>query len=59
MHGHVLKCFHFFLTHGVIGAVIIGNHGALSGALKFLVASALACETFDGTRLDSLIHWSM
>ena len=54
----VLKCFHFFLTNGVIGAVIIGNHGAPSGALKCLVALALTCEAFDGTCLDGLIRWS-
>ena len=58
VHGLMLKCFHFFLTHGVIGAVVVGDHGAPSGALKYLVAPALTCEAFDGTRLDGLIRWS-
>ena len=58
LHGHVLKRFHFFLSHQVIGVVIIGDHGAPSWALKCLVASALACEAFDGTRLGGLVHWS-
>ena len=58
VHGHKLKGFHFFLTHRVIGVVIIGDHGAPSGALKCLVASALTYEAFDGTHLDGLIRCS-
>ena len=58
VHGHLLKGFHFLFTHGVIGSVIVENHGALVGTLKGLVASAVACETLDGACLDSLIGQS-
>ena len=34
MHGHVLKCFHFFFAHRVIGAFRVGDHGTPCGALK-------------------------
>ena len=34
VHGHVLEGFHFFFAHGIVGAVIIGDHGAPCGALK-------------------------
>jgi hypothetical protein len=47
VHVHVFQGFHFFITHGVIGAIIIGNHGAPCGALKCLVAAALASETWN------------
>ena len=57
VHGHLLKGFHFLFTHGVIGAVIIKDHGMLVGTLEGLVASAAACEAFDGTCLDGLIGW--
>ena len=50
--------FHFLFTHGVIGSVVVEDHGALVGTLKGLVASAAACETLDGTCLDGLIDWS-
>ena len=57
VHGHLLKGFHFSFTHGVIGSVVVEDHGALVCALEGLVASASACETFDGTCLDGLIGW--
>ena len=47
VHGHLLKGFHFLVTHGVIGAIVVEDHGALVCALEGLVASASACETFD------------
>ena len=55
MHGDLLKGFHFSLSHGIISAVIVEDHGALVGALIGLVASASASETLEGTRLDGLI----
>ena len=58
VHGHLLKGFHLLFTHGVIGSVIVEDHGALVGTLIGLVASAAACETFEGTCLDGLIGWS-
>ena len=58
VHGHTLKGFHLLFTHGVIGSVVVEDHGALVCALKGLVASASACETFDGTCLDGPIGWS-
>ena len=57
VHGHLLKGFHFSFTHGVIGSVVVEDHGALVCALKGLVASAAACEAFEGIRLDGLIGW--
>ena len=57
VHGHLLKGFHLLFTHGVIGSVVVEDHGALVCALEGLVASASACETFDGTCLDGLIGW--
>ena len=56
VHGHVHKGFQFFFTHGVVSAVVIGDHGAPMGALKSLVALISTCEAFDGTRLDGLIR---
>ena len=56
-HGHLLKGFHFSFTHGVVGAVVVEDHGALVCALEGLVASASACEAFEGTCLDGLICW--
>lgn len=44
VHVHVLKVFHLFFAHRVIGAVIIGNHGSPGGTLVCLVASALAIK---------------
>ena len=58
VHGDLLKSVHFSLTHRVVGAVVVEDHGALVCALDGLVASASACETFDGTCLDGLIGWS-
>ena len=58
VHGHLLKRFYFLFTHGVIGSIIIEDHGALVCAFERLVASASACEAFDGTCLDCLIGWS-
>ena len=58
VHGHLLKGFHFSFTHGVIGSVVVEDHGAHVCALEGLVASTSACETFDGTCLDGLIGWS-
>ena len=57
VHGHFLKGFHFLFTHGVIGSVVVEDHGALVCTLKGLVASASACEAFEGTCLDGLIGW--
>ena len=58
VHGHLLKGFHLLFTHGVIGSVVVEDHGALVCALEGHVASASACEAFDGTCLDGLIGWS-
>ena len=58
VQGHLLKGFHFSFTHGVVGSVVVEDHGALVSTLKGLVASASACEAFEGTRLDGLIGWS-
>ena len=55
MHGDFLKGFHFAFTHGVIGAIVVEDHGSLVGALVGLVASASASETLEGARLDGLI----
>ena len=57
VHGHLLKGFHFSFTHGVIGSVVVEDYGALVCALEGLVASASACEAFEGTCLDGLIGW--
>ena len=57
VHGHFLKGFHFSFTHRVVGSVVVEDHGALVCALKGLVASAAACEAFEGTCLDGLIGW--
>ena len=55
VHGHFLKSFHLLITHGVVGAIVVEDHGALVGTLKGLVASAAASETLEGACLDSLI----
>ena len=57
VHGHFHKGFHFSFTHGVIGSVVVEDHGALVCTLKGLVTSAAACEAFEGTCLDGLIGW--
>src|SRR4051812_31061187 len=57
MHGHLMKGFHLLVTHGVICSVVVEDHSALVGTLKGLVASAEACEAFEGTCLDGLIGW--
>ena len=57
MHGDLLKGFHFAFTHGVIGSIVVEDHGSLVGALIGLVASASASERLEGTRLDGLIGW--
>src|SRR3990170_15803 len=57
VHGHICKGFYLLVTHGVICSVVVEDHGALVSTLKGLVASAVACETFDGTCLDGLIGW--
>ena len=49
VHGHLLKSFHLLITHGVIGSIVVEDHGAIVGALEGLVASAATCEAFDGT----------
>ena len=49
VHGHLLKGFHFSFTHGVICTIIVEDHGAFVGTLERLVASATACEAFEGT----------
>ena len=58
VHSHIIKCFHFSFTHGVVCTIAIENHGALVGTFEGLVASAAACEAFDETCLDGLIRWS-
>ena len=58
VHGNLLKSVHFSFTHRVVGAVVVEDHGSLVGALIGLVASASACEAFEGARLDGLIGWS-
>ena len=57
VHGHLLKGFHFSFTHGVICTIVVEDHGAFVGTLERLVASAAACEAFEGTCLDGLIRW--
>ena len=37
--GHLLKGFHLFFTHGVIGSIIVEDHGTLVCAFVGLVAS--------------------
>ena len=56
---HLLKGFHFSFAHGVIGTIIVEDHGMLVGTLKGLVASAAACKAFEGSCLDGLIVWEM
>ena len=34
VHGHLLKGFHILFTHGVIGSVVVEDHGVLVGTLK-------------------------
>ena len=58
VHGHLPKGFHLLVTHGVIGSIIIEDHGALVCAFIGLVASAVASETLEGACLDGLIGWS-
>ena len=55
VHGHVLKGFHFFIVHRVVGAIVVEYHGALVCAFIGLVASAAASETLEGACLDGLI----
>ena len=55
VHGHLLKSFHLLITHGVIGAIVVEDHGALICAFIGLVASAAASETLEGACLDGLI----
>ena len=55
VHGHLLKGFHLLFTHGVVGSIVVEDHGTLVGTLIGLVASASACEAFEGTCLDGLI----
>ena len=57
VHGDLLKGFHFAFTHGVMGAIVVEDHGSLVGALIGLVALAFASETLERTRLDGLIGW--
>ena len=47
VHGHLLKGFHVLFTHGVIGSVVVEDHGALVGTLKGLVALSSTCEALD------------
>ena len=58
VHGHLLKSFHLLITHGVICAIIVEDHGALVCAFVGLVASAAASETLEGACFDGLIGWS-
>ena len=57
VHGHLLKRFHLLITHGVVGAIVVEDHGALVCAFIGLVASAAASETLEGACLDGLIGW--
>ena len=58
VHGHLLKGFHLLFTHGIIGSVVVEDHGALVRALVGLVASAAASETLEGACFNGLIGWS-
>ena len=58
VHGHLLKGFHFLFTHGVIGSIIVEDHGALVCAFVGLVAPAAASEILEGAYLDDLIGQS-
>ena len=58
VHGHFLKGFYLLVTRGVIGSIIIEDHGVLVGAFERLVASAAASETLEGACFDGLIGWS-
>ena len=55
VHGHLLKNFHLLITHGVVGAIVVEDHGALVCAFIGLMASAAASETLEGACLDGLI----
>ena len=55
VHGDMLKSFHLLFTHGVVGAIIIEDHGLLVCTFIGLVSSAAASETLEGARLDGLI----
>ena len=55
MHGDLLKSFHLLITHGVICAIVVEDHGVLVCAFIGLVASAAASETLEGACLDGLI----
>ena len=55
VHADLLKGFRFSFAHGIISAIVVEDHGALVCTLKGLVASAAACEEFEGTCLDGLI----
>ena len=57
VHGHLVKGFHFSFAHGVICTIVVEDHGALVCTFEGLVASAAACEAFEGTCLDGLIGW--
>ena len=54
VHGHLLKGFHLLFTHGVIGSIIVEDHGALVGALIGFVSSSVASETLEGACLNCL-----
>ena len=58
VHGHLLKGFHLLVTHGVIGSIIVEDHGVLVCAFTGLVASTAASETLEGACFDGLIGWS-
>ena len=58
VHGHLLKGFHLLITHGVVGTIVVEDHGALVCTLKGLVASAAASETLEGACLEGLIGQS-
>ena len=58
VHGHFLKSLHLLITHGVICAIVVEDHGALICAFIRLVASAAASETLEGACLDGLTGWS-
>ena len=58
VHGHLLEGFHFLFTHGVIGSIVVEDHGALVGALIGFVASSAASETLEGACLNGLIGQS-
>ena len=53
--GHVLKRFHVFLIHGFICAIVVGDHGVSSGALKCRVVSTSGVVNDEALGLKLLV----